>query len=202
LILIFFQTAEREDGERHRLKLLEGHSNDETPYGKARYRTAGTTVELFGAISRVYKADKTLAFVLPEDCRPAYPVELQAPLDPAENTAEAMLLIGTDGQAFLLSLARYSDFSPAPARETIMLNGLSFERVPPKPAAAAAAAAAAAPATVALAGAISFAAQPAAVVAQPPAAAIAQPAAPAAQQPAAPAAQPASKATNAAAPGK
>jgi hypothetical protein len=158
-------------------------------------------VELFGAISRVYKAEKTLAFVLPEDCRPAYPVELQAPLDPGEETAEAMLLIGTDGQAFLLSLARYSDFSPAPARETIMLNGLSFERVAPKPAAAAAA-----PAAVAPAGAIRLAAQPTAAIAQPaapvgqPTAKGTNPAAPIAQQPvAAPAAQPASKATNSAA---
>ncbi len=129
--LTLCKAAER-DGERRKLHLLEGHSNDETPYGKARIRTAGHIVELFGAISRVYKADKTLAFVLPEDVWPAAPVELQAPLDPSEDTAEAVLLIGTDGQAFLYSLARYSDFNPAPERETIMLNGLSFERAMPK----------------------------------------------------------------------
>ena len=125
------QAAER-SGERRDLELQPGHSN-QTTYGQARYRLAGSTLQLFGAILRDYSADKTLAFVLPEDARPTAPAEVQALLDPNENTtAEAMLLIGTDGQAFLLSLARFSEFDPAPAWQTIMLNGMSFERVAPK----------------------------------------------------------------------
>ncbi len=119
------QASERA-GTRGKLMLEEGHSNDETPYGKARYRTAGNAVQLFGAISRVWKAEPTLALVLPEELWPAQAQELQAFLDPEDDTAEAVLTISPQGEGRLLSLARYSVFSPAPERETILLAGLSY----------------------------------------------------------------------------
>jgi hypothetical protein len=87
--------------------IKQGCTNDDNPFGKARYRVAGAYLEFFGAITRTYSANKKLAFVLPEELRPAQPVEVQTLLDLEENTAEAMLLIATDGNAEILSLARY-----------------------------------------------------------------------------------------------
>ena len=121
------EAGERE-GTRVKPALLEGHSNEGTPYGKARVRHFGNTVQMFGAVFRTYSADKTLAFELPEEVRPNRAVEMQVLLDPAvEESCEGMVFVSPEGKVELLSLARFSVFNPAPEGQTFMLNGLSYE---------------------------------------------------------------------------
>lgn len=118
-----YEAAQR-DGTRGKLKLEDGCTNDDNPFGMARYRTAGDYIEFYGALTRNFSTERTLAFVLPEELWPKAPVEAQVFVDIEANTAEAVLFIGTDGRGEIMSLTRVSPFDPAPTTEIIMLNGL------------------------------------------------------------------------------
>lgn len=73
---------------------------------------------------REYAADKTVAFTLPENARPAKLVSQNVYL--ADDSAEAAVILNPNGNAEIMSLAHYSVFDPAPDRELIVLNGLEI----------------------------------------------------------------------------